>query len=55
MLAHVVHVMSQTADGAVSFPSEVRQSLLGMIEISGKFLKPLYKMMLYIQNLKSLI
>ena len=26
-----------------SFPSEVRESLLGMIEISGKFLKPVYK------------
>ena len=43
MLAHGMQVMSQTAAGAGSFPSEVRQSLLGMIEISGKFLKPVYK------------
>ena len=33
MLAHGMQVMSQTAAGAGSFPSEVRQSLLGMIEI----------------------
>ena len=43
MLAHGIQVISQTAAGAGSFPSEVRQSLLGMIEISGKFLKPVYK------------
>ena len=43
MLAHGIQVMSQTAAGAGSFPSEVRHSLLGMIEISGKFLKPVYK------------
>ena len=43
MLAHGMQVMSQTAAGAGSFPSEVRKSLLGMIEISGKFLKPVYK------------
>ena len=43
MLAHGLQVMSQTAAGAGIFPSEVRQSLLGMIEISGKFLKPVYK------------
>ena len=35
--------MSQTAAGAGEFPSEVRKSLMGMIEISGKFLKPVYK------------
>ena len=43
MLAHGLQVMCQTAAGAGIFPSEVRQSLLGMIEISGKFLKPVYK------------
>ena len=43
MLAHGIQVLSQTAAGAGSFPSEVRQSLLGMIEISGKFIKPVYK------------
>ena len=43
MLAHGMQVMSQTAAGAGNFPSEVRKSLLGMIEISGKFLKPVYK------------
>lgn len=43
MLAHGLQVMSQTAAGAGTFPSEVRHSLLGLIEISGKFLKPVYK------------
>ena len=43
MFAHGLQVISQTAAGAGIFPSEVRQSLLGMIEISGKFLKPVYK------------
>ena len=38
-----MQVMSQTAAGAGSFTSEVRQSLLAMIETSGKFLKPVYK------------
>ena len=43
MLAHGMQVMCQTAAGAGNFPSEVRKSLLGMIEVSGKFLKPVYK------------
>ena len=43
MLAHGIQVLSQTAAGSGNFPSEVRQSLLGMIEISGKFLKPVYR------------
>ena len=43
MLAHGFQVMSQTAAGAGSFPSEVRESLLGMIEISGRFIKRVYK------------
>ena len=35
MLAHGIQVLSQTAAGAGTFPSEVRESLIGMIEISG--------------------
>ncbi len=42
MLAHGMQVMSQTAAGAGNFPSEIRQSLIGMIEISGKFLNAVY-------------
>ena len=42
MLAHGIQVLSQTAAGAGTFPSEVRESLVGMIEISGKFLKAVY-------------
>ena len=43
MLAHGLQVLIQTAAGAGSFPSEVRDSLLGLIEISGKMLKPVYR------------
>ena len=42
MLAHGMQVLSQTAAGAGVFPSEVRESLIGLIEISGKFLKGVY-------------
>ena len=42
MLAHGMQVLNQTAAGAGTFPSEVRESLIGMIEISGKFLKGVY-------------
>ena len=42
MLAHGMQVLNQTAAGAGSFPSEVRESLIGMLELSGKFLKPVY-------------
>ena len=42
MLAHGIQVLSQTAAGAGTFPSEIRESLIGMIEISGKFLKAVY-------------
>ena len=34
MLAHGLQVLIQTAAGAGSFPSEVRESLLGLIEVS---------------------
>ena len=43
MLAHGLQVLIQTAAGAGSFPSEVRDSLIGLIEISGKMLKPVYR------------
>ena len=43
MLAHGIQILSQTAAGAGTFPSQVRESLIGMIEITGKFLKPVYK------------
>ncbi len=42
MLAHGIQVLSQTAAGAGTFPTEVRESLIGLIEISGQFLKPVY-------------
>ena len=43
MLAHGLQVLIQTAAGAGSFPSEVRDGLLGLIEVSGKMLKPVYR------------
>ena len=43
MLAHGLQVLIQTAAGAGSFPSEVKESLLGLIEVSGKMLKPVYR------------
>jgi len=43
MLAHGLQVFIQTAAGAGSFPSEVRDSLIGLIEVSGKMLKPVYR------------
>lgn len=43
MLAHGLQVLIQTAAGAGSFPSEVRDSLIGLIEVSGKILKPVYR------------
>ena len=43
MLAHGLQVLIQTAAGAGSFPSEVRDSLLGLIGVSGKMLKPVYR------------
>ena len=46
MLAHGLQVLIQTAAGAGSFPSEVRDSLIGLIEVSGKMLKPVYRLSL---------
>ncbi len=43
MLAHGLQVLIQTAAGAGSFPSEVRDSLLGLLEVCGKMLKPVYR------------
>ena len=43
MLAHGLQVFIQTAAGAGSFPSEVRDSLIGLTEVSGKMLKPVYR------------
>lgn len=43
MLAHGLQVLIQTAAGAGTFPSEVRNTLLGLIEVSGKMLKPVYR------------
>jgi len=39
MLAHGMQVMIQSAAGAGDFPSEVADSLVGMLEVSGKFLR----------------
>ena len=43
MLAHGIQVLMQTAAGAGSFPNEVKDSLIGMIEVFGKMLKPVYR------------
>ena len=43
MLAHGLQVLIQTAAGAGTFPSEVRDTLLGLIEVSGKMLRPVYR------------
>lgn len=42
LLAHGMQVLIQTAAGAGTFPHEVSESLLGMVEISGRILKPVY-------------
>ena len=43
MLAHGLQVFIQTAAGAGTFPSEVKDSLIGLIEVSGNMLKPVYR------------
>ena len=43
MLAHGLQVFIQTAAGAGSFPWAVRDSLIGLIEVSGNMLKPVYR------------
>ncbi len=42
MLAHGMQTLIQTAAGAGTFPQEVASSLLGMLELSGKILGPVY-------------
>ena len=42
MLAHGMQILIQTAAGAGTFPSQVADSLLGMLELSGKILAPVY-------------
>lgn len=42
MLAHGFQVLIQSAPGAGSFPSYVGASLVGFIEQSSKFLRPVY-------------
>ena len=43
MIAHGMQVFIQTAAGAGYFPSEIQDSLLGLVEFSGKMLKPVYR------------
>jgi acyl dehydratase len=42
LLAHGIQVLAQTAAGAGRFPHAIGDSLIGMIEISAKILKPVY-------------
>lgn len=42
MLAHGLQILIQTAAGAGTFPQQVRESLVAMIEVSGRNLKPVY-------------
>ena len=42
MLAHGMQIMIQSAAGAGTFPQQVADSLLGMLELSGKILGPVY-------------
>ncbi len=41
-LAHGLQVLSFTAAGAGLFPHVIGQSLIGFVEVSAKFLKPVY-------------
>jgi len=43
MLAHGMQVMIQSCAGAGTFPSEVSDSLIAFLDVSGKFLKPVYR------------
>ena len=42
LLGHGLQTLIQTAAGAGTFPHEVADSLLGMIEVSGRILGPVY-------------
>jgi len=43
MLAHGMQVFNQTAAGAGDFPSVVADSLIGMLEVSAEFHKPVFR------------
>ena len=43
MLAHGMQVLVQSAAGAGTFPSVVADSLIAMLEVSGSFLKPVFR------------
>ena len=43
LLAHGMQVLIQTAAGAGTFPHEVAESLIAMLDISGRFLAPVYE------------
>ncbi len=43
MLAHGMQVLIQSAAGAGEFPSQVADSLIGMVELEAKFLGPVYR------------
>ena len=43
MLAHGMQVMIQSAAGAGTFASQVADSLIAMLDVSGSFLKPVYR------------
>lgn len=42
LLAHGMQILIQTAAGAGTFPHQVADTLLGLLEVSGKMLKPVY-------------
>ncbi len=42
LLAHGLQTLIQTAAGAGTFPHQVSDSLLGLIEVSGRILQPVY-------------
>lgn len=42
LLAHGMQILIQTAAGAGTFPQQVADTLLGMIELGGRVLKPVY-------------
>jgi len=42
LLAHGMQTFIQTAAGAGTFPHQVADSILGLLEFSGKILKPVY-------------
>ena len=42
LLAHGLHVVALTAAGAGLFPHVIGESLIGFLEVSARFLKPVY-------------